>query len=172
MGNEETEPNKIANLRTVVLRENELFLRCVSSVILSLCYSLSLLFPVLVDVDVHARNVTGDVVDAVLVFADEHGVDYLCDPQTGLRLRRFVNFGRLARNGYFRIDAIRIPPLRLLSLNLLGFIGQSRYFSNGDSVEFVHEFISGLLNITRWETSDGLKWYLWTQILSARRNRN
>merc|ERR1719242_2293466 len=116
----------------------------------------------------YARNENVDDVQVQFVLRDNFMTDFLCYlNMDGIKIEKIEDDAKfeesMRQNEFVKIDehAMQIENIHLQSAAFCTFVEEKeRNFRVGSSVEFVHAFIHNLLNVTRWRSSDGLKWFL------------
>merc|ERR1719242_1665857 len=116
----------------------------------------------------YARNENVDDVQVQFVLRDNFMTDFLCYlNMDGIKIEKIEDDAKfeesMRQNEFVKIDehAMQIENIHLQSVAFCTFVEEKeRNFRVGSSVEFVFGFISRLLSVTRWESCDGLKWFM------------
>merc|ERR1719242_948121 len=116
----------------------------------------------------YSRNEDVDDVQVQFVLRDNFMTDFLCYLTiNGIKIEKIEDDAKfeesMRQNEFVKIDehAMQIENIHLQSAAFCTFVEEKeRNFRVGSSVEFVFGFISRLLSVTRWESCDGLKWFM------------
>lgn len=119
------------------------------------------------DFYIYALNGHRDTVQAQLVLIDQIGFEYLCKAGNGFNLVRICDESEFRKNmtasGLVKIDA-DVMAIEDIEVDFALF-RRSVAAINGNSssitdIKFIYYFIANLLRITRWKSSNDLKWFL------------
>merc|ERR1712228_334801 len=109
------------------------------------------------------RNEAGDDIQVRLVLIDQFGFEYDCDTTNAITLKEIKNEEQfeqnMARDGFVKIEAeaMGIGEFWMTPARFLAFIREK---NRNFSIDFIYDFISAVSTNTRWESSEGLIWFL------------
>merc|ERR1719361_996531 len=112
----------------------------------------------------YARNANrqDDDPQVRLVLIDQYNFTYLLNE---VHLQKFAKMQScdeyMSDGGFVKFDdaILQVGDIDLEFGDFSVFVEKERNFPVGETVEFIYEFFN-LLNVRRWQTPDGLKWFL------------